>query len=138
MMEALCDYLLENVIFSTTVNYSRVLCLQFGSQEALWMKKLLVAMDMMPQNEPIPIYTDSENTMTIVKKDGYNGTTKWLDLRYFFAEKYMRKDITLEKIDGNENPADGLTKPLANEKFREFVKMIELMNVRRERGLWER
>jgi hypothetical protein len=96
-----------------------------ATKEALWMKKLLVAMDMIPQDEPIPIYTDSENAMMIVKKDGYKGTNKWLDLRYFFVkDHYKQKNITLEKIDGNENPADGMTKPLNKEKFGEFVKMI--------------
>jgi hypothetical protein len=94
-------------------------------KEALWMKKLLVAMGMIQQDEAIPIYTNSENAITIVKKDGYNGTTKWLDLHYFFVkEAYKRKNITLKKIDGDQNPADGLTKPLTNKKFREFVKMI--------------
>ena len=96
-----------------------------ATKEALWMKKLLVAMDMIPQDELIPIYTDSDNAMTIVKKDGYKGTNKWLDLRYFFVkDHYKEKNIILERVDRDKNPANSITKPLNKEKFREFMKII--------------
>jgi hypothetical protein len=94
-------------------------------KEALWAKKLLVAMTMIGENKPIPIYTDSANAMINVTKEGYNGSNKWLDLRYFFVrDEFKKKSITFVKIDGDKNAADGLTKPLAHDKFTEFVKMI--------------
>ena len=63
---------------------------------------------MIPQDEPIPIYTDSQNAMTIVKKDGYKGTNKWLDLRYFFVkDHYKEKNIILERVDRDK------TQPIA-------------------------
>jgi hypothetical protein len=94
-------------------------------KEALWAKKLLVAMNMIQEHETIPIYTDSANAMINVAKEGFNGSNKWLDLRYFFVRnKFKKNTIKFVKIDGDRNLADGLTKPLLNDKFDEFVKMI--------------
>jgi hypothetical protein len=63
--------------------------------------------------------------MINVAKEGFNGSNKWLDLWYFFIrDKFKKNTIKFVKINGNRNPANGLTKPLFNDKFDEFVKMI--------------
>ena len=54
-------------------------------KEGMWLKKLLISLDMMRIDEPVKLLTDSANAITIVKNDGYNRTAKWLDIRYFFV-----------------------------------------------------
>jgi hypothetical protein len=63
--------------------------------------------------------------MINVAKEGFNGSNKWLDLQYFFVcDEFKKNTIKFVKINGDRNPADGLIKPLLNDKFDEFVKMI--------------
>jgi hypothetical protein len=94
-------------------------------KKALWVKKLLIAITIIGENKPIPIYTNSANAIINITKEGYNGSNKWLDLRYFFVrDKFKKKSITFVKIDSDKNAANSLTKLLAHNKFTKFIKMI--------------
>jgi hypothetical protein len=91
-------------------------------------KKQLVVLNMITPNQPIKLFTDSSNRILIVKKDDYSKVTKWLDNRYFFVrdEYYSKGVLEMIKVDGKENPADSLTKPLDGADFTAFIKMIKL------------
>ena len=97
----------------------------YAVKEGMWLKKLLISLDMMRIDEPVKLLTDSANAITIVKNDGYNRTAKWLDIRYFFVRnEYANGDLEIIKVDGTKNPADGFTKPLDGKKFSDFVDML--------------
>jgi hypothetical protein len=97
----------------------------YAIKEGMWLKKLLVALKMMTPDQPIKLFTDSSNGISIVKKDSYNKVTKWLDNRYFFVrDEYSKGVLEMIKVDGKENPADCLTKPLDGADFAESIKMI--------------
>jgi hypothetical protein len=99
----------------------------------MWLEKLLVSLEMMKVDEPIKLLTDSANAIMIIKNNGYNRVTKWLDIRYFFVrDEYGNGQLDLIKIDGDKNPADGLTKPLDGRKFKEF---IDMLGMNRDTGL---
>ena len=77
------------------------------------------------QKLPITLYSDSDNAVSIMKKDNYSKGTKWVDARYHFVRHAVREGIIkLELIASTQNIADALTKPLARELFKPMRKKI--------------
>jgi hypothetical protein len=99
-------------------------------KEALYIKKLIKALDMEESDEipkPIPIYTDSNNAITVMNKKASTPVTKWIDNRYFFVRDILKNgQIEVIHINGTDKPADGLTKALEAPKFKELVKMSSI------------
>jgi hypothetical protein len=98
-------------------------------REGLYLKKILIQLrlldDTKPTPIPIPICTDSDNAVAILKKDSYNKGTKWLDVKYQFVKHAMKtKQIDIQLIDSKENPADALTKALPKVDFERIRKLL--------------
>ncbi|KAI3281062.1 hypothetical protein DTO002I6_9976 [Penicillium roqueforti] len=93
-------------------------------RECMWLLKI---MDQMGKRQklPITIYSDSDNAVSIMKKDNYSKGTKWVDARYHFVRHAVREGIIkLELIASAQNIADALTKPLARELFEPMRKRM--------------
>lgn len=106
---------------------AELIALDRAVKEALWVKKLLLQLRWpLDPADPIDIYTDSANAIKLTtKQGGYSTTTKWLDNRYFFVrDMVQRNEVKLIHINGDGNPADGLTKPLERIKFTEFRHLL--------------
>lgn len=73
--------------------------------EDLYLRKLLIQLHLLEDTtKPIQIYTDSDNAVTILKKDAYNKSTKWLDIKYQFVKHALKsKHINIPLIDTKEN-----------------------------------
>jgi hypothetical protein len=94
-------------------------------REAFYLKKILLQLRLLDDIKPIPIYTDSDNAVAILKKDSYNKGTKWLDMKYQFVKHAMKtKQIDIQLIDSKENPADALTKALPKVDFERIRKLL--------------
>jgi hypothetical protein len=96
-------------------------------REAFYLKKILLQLRLLDDTKPIPIpiCTDSDNAVAILKKDSYNKGTKWLDVKYQFVKHAMKtKQIEIQLIDSKENPADALTKALLKVDFERIRKLL--------------
>jgi hypothetical protein len=110
---------------STTV--AELIAFDRTVKEALFIRKLALALNLPIPDGPIEISTDSLNAINVFKKVGFDSTTKWLDNRFLFVKDFIEKgDIQFRHIDGTSNPADGLTKPLDSIQFDKFVEMLGL------------
>jgi hypothetical protein len=96
------------------------------TKEAIWLRKLVVAMGL-EKMVPTPIFTDSANAISIIRKQGYTPATRWIDNKYFFVKNaVLEGHVTFKHIDGNLNPADGLTKALERVKFEEHLNLVRM------------
>jgi hypothetical protein len=94
-------------------------------REAFYLKKILLQLRLLDDMKPIPICTDSDNTVAILKKDSYNKGTKWLDVKYQFVKHaWKKKQIDIQLIDSKENPVDALTKALPKVDFERIRKLL--------------
>lgn len=119
----------KQTLVAPSSTMAEFLALDQATKEALWIKKILLQLNWLKDpKQPIEIRTDSANAIKIANgHSGYYPTTKWLDNRYFFVREAINNgDIVLSHIDGTENPADGLTKPLNKTTFRKFRDLIGL------------
>ena len=59
----------------------------------------------------------------------YHQYTKHTALRYYYVRQEIEKgNIKVEYLPTTEMPADGLTKPLPNTKFQQFIQLLNLKN----------
>jgi hypothetical protein len=71
------------------------------------------------------VFEDNSGALEMAKITKYRPRTKHLNCRLHFFRSYVDSGhITIHKIDTKEQPADILTKPLAEELFIKFRKII--------------
>lgn len=79
-------------------------------------------------NEPVPIETDSQSCIKMIKSEKFSNKTKHIDVRYHFVKDMLQEGIIELKYCPTEyNVADLFTKPLAGTRIK-FLR--ELCNVR--------
>jgi hypothetical protein len=79
------------------------------------------------QKDPTIIYQDNQSTMLIAKQNTTSNKLKHINNRYFFVrEKIAEGEITLQYLSTKEMVADGFTKPLQGQAFKDFVKELKL------------
>jgi len=73
------------------------------------------------------VFEDNSGALEIAKIPKYRPRTKHLNCRLHHFRQYVdkTKEITIHKIDTKENPSDTLTKPLGEELFLKFRKMMQ-------------
>ena len=99
--------------------------LEQAIREATWLKNLLDEL-LYPINY-ILIKGDNISTINLAHNPEYHQRTKHTALRYYYVRQEIEKGtIKVEYIPTTEMPADGLTKPLPNTKFQQFIQLINL------------
>jgi hypothetical protein len=79
------------------------------------------------QEKPTVIYQDNKSTILIATSETTSNKLKHVNNRYFFVrEKIAEGIITLEYLPTERMLADGLTKPLQGQAFKDFVKNLKL------------
>ncbi|KAI9041421.1 Ty1/Copia family ribonuclease HI [Aspergillus affinis] len=87
-------------------------------KEALFLKRLIEPVDGCI-TEPILIYTNSANALSLLNKPSYSPTLKGIGIRFFFVKDAVADDLVrFEYVASEENVAD--TKPLPGPKFDRF------------------
>ena len=87
-------------------------------REALYLLKILRQLDLKGDKVQVPIYTNSDNAVVILKNNIFKKSTKWLDIKYHFVKHaWKAKWIDIRVIDSKSNPADALTKALQKVDF---------------------
>ena len=94
---------------------------QFNAgKEALWLKKFLSELGLQDVNNelPVTILGDNQAAITLSKDPVSHSKSKHMDIKFHWQrEKVERNEIIYQYVPSNENIADILTKPLANDQF---------------------
>lgn len=105
-------------VVATGSTIAEYIALDGAVREALYLVKILHQLNLENTSIQVPICTDSDNAVSILKKDAFNKGTKWLDVKYQFVKHAMKQGlIEIRLIDTKENPADALTKALSKVDF---------------------
>ena len=73
--------------------------------------------------KPIVVFTDSANARIHVLNPQKAARTRYIDIRYkWIIEQARDSAFEIQYVEGEEMPADGLTKGLQREKHKKFVK----------------
>jgi hypothetical protein len=93
-----------------------------GVKEAIWMRGLISELGV-PQ-DVIKVYCDSHSAICLTKNDMYQFKTKHTSSTTFIRDIVAEGKIKVNKIHTDENPADMLTKPLSNTKFKHCLDLV--------------
>jgi hypothetical protein len=95
------------------------------SRQVVWMHTLLGELGY--HLKPVPICGDNQGSIFIASNPVTEKRSKHIDIRFhYIREVIQRKLAELYFIDGENNPADMLTKNLGRVKFQKFRDMIGL------------
>ena len=95
-------------------------------KEAIWLKNLVTVIGLIDDN-PVPVLTDSRNAMELLIRHGYNASTKWLNIRYYFVRHAVEQgEIEFSHVSGDDNLADQLTKPYRSQLIRKWITKVGL------------
>jgi hypothetical protein len=74
------------------------------------------------------LHNDSQNAIHLAKNLAFHSRTKHIRLRYHFVKSLLEEEVlTLEKIQGNKNPTDMLTKTVTIEKLKLCSTSVDLL-----------
>jgi hypothetical protein len=80
-------------------------------------------------DEPIPIYCDNTNTISISKKSVMHSKKKHIPIKYhFLREQVAEKNIRVEYVGTKEQVAYIFTKPLPREAFEYLRQRIRVIS----------
>jgi len=95
------------------------------SRQVVWMHTLLGELDY--HLKPIPICGDNQGSIFIASNPVTEKRSKHIDIRYHYIRKVIsRKLAEVYFIEGDDNPADLLTKNLGSVKFLKFRAVLGL------------
>lgn len=73
----------------------------------------------------IPIRCDNQSAICIARNQGYNPRTKHMDIKHHFVRDVLDQGVVeLGYVNTKQQPADGFTKALVNQKLEENKKLI--------------
>ena len=81
----------------------------------------------------IPIFMDNDAARLWATKPT-EVTAKGRSIRvnyHYFRDEVTAGRLTVHRIDGSDNPADGFTKPLVGQAHKEFLRMLGMVDIAR-------
>jgi len=103
------------VALSTT--QAEYIALVEGVKEAMCLKGMIGELGI--TQECVKIYCDSQSAIHLANHQVYHERTKHIDIRLHFVRDMIEsKEIMVEKVASEENPADVFTKSLPRSKFK--------------------
>lgn len=104
-------------------------------KEAIYLKALLDELGYYKQNK-FPIYTDNNGALLLAQNAVFHERTKHIAIKYHFIRDLISKGIIdLGYIPTNNNKADGLTKALEKNKFKDFLDLNNLRDIKDKEAL---
>ena len=95
-----------------------------AAKEALWLQKFINELGVAPSLDgPILLYYDSIGAIAQAKEPRSHHRTKHI-LRCYHLVREIVKRGDIDKIDGKENLADPLTKPLGIKEFDDYKRKM--------------
>ena len=75
----------------------------------------------------VTVFCDSQSAICLTKNQGFHETTKHIDVRFHFIRDIMEQGlVNVNKISIKDNPANKLTKPIPNVKFKQCLNLINV------------
>jgi hypothetical protein len=113
---------LQSVIALSTTEAEYVASTE-GVKEAIWMQGHVSELGV--PHDVLKVYCDSHSAICLTKNDMFQFKTKHIDIKYHFIRDVVAEGkIIVEKVHTDENPADMLTKPLSNIKFKHCLNLV--------------
>ncbi len=110
------------VALSTT--QAEYIALVEGVKEAIWLKGMIGELGI--TQECVKVHCDSQSAIHLANHQVYHERTKHIDIRlHFIRDVVESKEIVVEKVALEDNPADVFTKSLPRSKFKHC---LDLMN----------
>jgi hypothetical protein len=101
-------------------------------KEAIWLQGLLGEMEYPGKDrDNVQLFGDNMGAMALAQNPEYHARSKHIDVQWHFVrEKIQEEVVTLNYLPTDKMVADGLTKPLGKEKFKQFVDLIRMTMAR--------
>ena len=118
---------------STSISEAEYVALSSVTQEAVWLRKLLISDLQVTSQESTLIMEDNQGAISIAKNPVAHSRTKHIDIRYHYIREAVQEGImNLCYCPTEQMIADLLTKPLPREHFkmlRDAMGMVEVHNL---------
>ena len=76
-----------------------------GMKEAIWLKGLVGELKI--SSPIVTLYCDNQSAIFLMKNPSYHEGSKHIDIKLHFVREVVSKGaVTVEKIPGEDNPAD--------------------------------
>lgn len=109
------------VALSTT--QAEYIALMEGVKEAIWLKGMIGELGI--TQECVKVHCDSQSAIHLANHQAYHERTKHIDIRlHFIRDMVESKEIQIEKIASEDNPADMFTKSLPRSRFKNCLNLI--------------
>ena len=97
-----------------------------AAKEAVWLKKFLGELGVASSLDgPVTLHCDNTGAIAQAKESRSHHRNKHILRRYHLMREIVeRGDIDLRKIEGNENLADPLTKPIGTKEFDDYKRKM--------------
>jgi hypothetical protein len=105
-----------------------------AAKEAVWMKKFITELGVVPCIEsPIPLFCDNTGAVSQAKEPRSHQRSKHILRRYHLIREIVeRGDVSICRVESQNNIADPFTKPLTQQNFERH---LEKMGIRYQ-GDW--
>lgn len=115
----------RGIVLSTTE--AEYVAASEGTKQMIWMFRLLTEItniDYIPR-----ILVDNASALKLAKNPDFHRRTKHIEVRHHFVrEKFRDKVIEIEHIEGKNQLADIMTKPLTRVHFQKLRGMLGLVS----------
>ena len=92
--------------------------------EILGLRSMAMEWGLSVAKEASPLYADASAALGIAKRDGA-GKLRHINVRsLWLQDKALKAEISFQKVKGEENPADGLTKHVRQELAHRYAGMM--------------
>ena len=94
-----------------------------GTAEGLGMQSVLMDMGL---NTQVSIESDATAAIGMAARQGL-GRVRHISVADLWVQQRLKRgDITTRKVDGTQNPADLMTKPMDSEKISRFLRKLHI------------
>ena len=117
---------------TTSSTEAELLALSETARQAFWWKRFFDSIQF-DTKQQTGIHCDNKQTLSLVEAETPRLMTrlKHIDIHScWLRQEVQRKRITTGWITTANMPADGLTKPLPNQKHQNFVKLINMVDIK--------
>jgi hypothetical protein len=97
------------IVIALSTTEAEYMALAEGVKEILWLKQLLVELDILPIGS-CRVFEDNQAAINLAENPVLHQKTKHIEIRFHFLRSHVGKDFELLHIDTKNQDADGLTK----------------------------
>ena len=116
---------------TTSSTEAELLALSETARQSLWWKRFFGNIQF-DTKQKTTIYCDNKQTLSLMEAETPRLSTRLRHIDVhgcWLRQEVQEKNITTSWIPTAEMPADGLTKPLPNQKHQNFIKLLNMIDI---------